>query len=100
MIRVNDDYIIEVDYFNYTPKRDLHKTTTRTDKKTGEVITENSYATIGHYCNLTGAIKGIIGDMNRRELSEGVIELSEAVNLVIANNQKVASLLKSLEVDV
>lgn len=99
MIRVNDDYVIEIDSLNYTVKRDLHKKTLKKDKSTGEEVETDLLKTVGHYNNLSSAIKGVISDMNRLKLSSGVHELQEAVNIVLENNRRVSELLeKALEV--
>ena len=99
MIRVNDDYVIEIDAFNYTAKRDLHRTTKKTDLITGEVTEVPSYSSIGYYSGLTEAIKGIIKDMNRRKLSKKTYSLEEAVKIVLENNKQVSELLqRALEI--
>jgi putative transposon-encoded protein len=99
MIKVNDDYIIEIDAFNYTVKRDLHKKTLKKDKILDEEIEVNLYRTVGYYGDLTSAIKGVITDMNRLKLSSGVHTLKEAVDIVLENNRRVSDLLeKALEV--
>jgi hypothetical protein len=99
MVRINDDYVIEIDAFNYTAKRDLHRTTKKTDIATGEVTEVPSYSTIGYYNGLTEAIKGVIKDMNRRELSKKTYSLEEAVKIVLENNKRVSELLqKALEI--
>jgi hypothetical protein len=99
MIRVNEDYIIEIDNLNYTVKRDHHKKTSRKDLLTGEYVEADYYSNVGFYENLTSAVKGVIADMNKRRLRDGVHTLEEAVAIVLENNNKVAELLeKALEV--
>jgi hypothetical protein len=99
MIRVNEDYIIEIDNFNYTAKRDTHRTTLVKDKATGNESEVPLYNTVGHYSNLTGAIKGIITDMNSRKLRDGMHSLEEAIAIVVENNNRVSELLeRALEV--
>ena len=51
MIRVNDDYVIDVDSMCYTTKIDKHKT----DKKGNPV-----YEVVGYYKDLDGAILAVI----------------------------------------
>ena len=96
MIRVNEDYIIEVDSMSYTLMRDLHRKTKRRDRSSGEEVEVDAFATIGYYSNLRGAIEGAIKDMNARELSEGVHELKEALEIVKANNRKFSELLEKV----
>ena len=99
MIRVNDDYIIEVDSLNYTVKRDAHKTRVTVDKDTGEETENNVFVTVGYYKNFASAIESVIGDMNRRQLSEGVHSLKESLNIILENNKRFSELLeKALEV--
>lgn len=94
MIRVNEDYVIEIDSFNYTVKRDLHRTTVKVDPITLKETEVDSYRVVGYFCKLPGAIKGVIEDMNKRELSSGVHELEEAISIVLENNKKVSDLLE------
>lgn len=96
MIRVNDDYVIQVDNLNYTAMRDAHRKTTRTDKN-GATVEVDAYVTIGYFKNLSGAIKGIIADMNARKLSDGVHTLKEALEIVTHNNDRFYELLESIE---
>lgn len=96
MIRVNADYVIEVDDLNYTVMRDLHKKTKRTDKD-GNKVEVDAYKIIGYYGNLSGAIKCAIEDMNVRELSDGVIELKKAVEIVAGNYKRFSDLIEGIE---
>ena len=57
MIRVNDDYVIDVDSMCYTTKIDKHKT----DKKGNPV-----YEVVGYYKDLDGAILAVVKSMNRK----------------------------------
>lgn len=99
MIQVNEDYVIQVDNLNYTVMRDAHRKTTRTDRATGETVEVDAYITVGYYSNLTGAIKGVINDMNTRKLSDGVHTLKEALDIVVENNNRFIELLnRALEV--
>lgn len=97
MIRVNENYIIDIDSYEYTVKRDLHRK--RTVKIKGEEVEVDDFATVGHYGSLGSAVKGVIDNMNRCKLREGIHTLEEAVAIVLENNNKVAELLeKALEV--
>lgn len=99
MIRVNDDYVIELDSFGYTVKRDMHFSKHLSNYKTGKKELRHLIVTVGLYDSLTSAIKGVIEDMNYRALSYGVHELKEAVEIVIKHNRQVSDLLeKALEV--
>lgn len=99
MIRVNDDYIIEVDSFNYTVKRDTHKKRVVRDKITLKETEIDLFTNVGYFNDLTGAIKGVIEDMNKRDLSRRTVTLLEAVEIVLNNNRQVSDLLeRALEV--
>lgn len=72
MIRVNDDYVIDVDDWNYSAMFDCHKI----DKK-GEPV----YKMVGHFNNLQGALNGIIKDRIAKNLQEDV-NLAEAIEII------------------
>lgn len=73
MIRINGDYFIEVDTYNYTPYRDTHKA----DKK-GKPI----YKLVGYYPSLDQALAGIVKNMNARDFEENTYSLQEAVEII------------------
>lgn len=98
MIRVNNDYVIDIEDDNYVVKFDRHCTVER-KTKTGAIERKHYYSVIDYCPSLTSAIKKVIADMNRRELSNGVHTLEEALEIVIKNNRQVSELLeKALEV--
>ena len=91
MIRVDNDYYIDVDEQCYTVKIDTHKT----DKKGNEV-----YVIVGYYKNLQNAIKGVIDYQNKKKLKSENYDLKEALKIVLDNNTRFEKLLKSvLEID-
>lgn len=94
MVKVNDDYIIEIDSLNYTVKRDEHKTREEKVKGSDEVKIVPVFTTVGYYGDLASSILGAIKDMNRRELGDGTHTLQEAVEIVINNNSKYIELLE------
>ena len=99
MIRVNEDYIIEIDTYNYIVKMDQHKKGQVKDRSTGEYMEVDVFKTVGYYKDLSWAIKGIISDMNRRQLSDGLFSLEDAIHIIRENNGRVSDLLtKALEV--
>lgn len=93
MVKVNDDYFIEIDSLNYTVKRDEHKTREEKIKGSDEVKIVPVCTIIGYYGDLATAILGAIKDMNRRELGSGTHTLQEAVDVVLKNNRYVTELL-------
>ncbi len=94
MVKVNDDYIIEIDSLNYTVKRDEHRKNKVINKVTGETSEIEVFTTVGYFYDLATSISGIIKDMNRRKLGSGTHTLQEAVKIVINNNSKFIELLE------
>jgi hypothetical protein len=73
MVRVNEDYVVDVDTLSYTAKEDLHNT-----NKKGEP----TYHTIGYYGTLKQALLGIFEYKARKSLSKGEKSLYEAVKVL------------------
>ena len=91
MIRVDKDYVIDVDTLNYTAKIDLHKTTI--DKSGKERPT---YNIIGYYGTLRSAVKGILEYEVRSKLSKGEKSLNEAIKALDKANNKLETILNSI----
>lgn len=89
MIRVNNDYIVDVDDMNFIAKEDKHKTIT---DKNG--ITKNVYYTIGYYGTLEGALDGIRRDMIKKNLTEGEVSLKEAIEVINKANYEFKEILQ------
>ena len=89
MIRVNDNYIVDVDDMNFIAKEDKHKTST---DKNG--ITKNVYYTIGYYGTLEGALDGIRRDMIKKILAEGEVSLKEAIEAINKANYEFKEILQ------
>ena len=87
MIRVNDNYCIDVDSFGYTVKIDKHKT----DKKGNGI-----FETVGYFSTIESAIKGVIKSMNLKQLSDGVHSLKQALEIIQANNKQFVELLEKV----
>ena len=87
MIRVTENYCIDVDEQCYTVNFDKHQT----DKKGNHV-----YVTVGYYGTLENAIKGVIKDMNKKQLKDGEHTLKEALTIVKENNNKFTELLREV----
>lgn len=84
MIKVSEEYVVEIDTFCYVVKRRL---------------THRRYSVIRYCDSLVAALKAIVEDMNKRQLREGVHELEEAVEVIKTNNKFLTDLLeKTLEV--
>lgn len=80
MIRVNEDWIIDIDKYNYTLRRDMH--TTRTVKKNGEEVEENVYTTVGHFSSLDKALENLGKEIIRYKLMDGEYDLKTAVEAI------------------
>lgn len=77
MIRINGDWFVDIDKYNYTLCRDLHKK--RTIKKNGEEIEEDAYTAVGHFSSLDKALERLGEEVIRYKLMNGVYTLNEAV---------------------
>ena len=80
MIRINDDWIIDIDKYNYTLRRDMH--TTRTVKKNGEKVEENVYTTVGHYSSIDKALENLGKEVIRYKLMSAEYDLKTAVEVI------------------
>lgn len=80
MIRINDDWIIDIDKYNYTLRRDMH--TTRIIKKNGKEVEENVYTTVGHYSSLNKALDNLGKEILRYKLIDGEYTLKMAVEAI------------------
>lgn len=87
MIRIDKDYFITVDPYNYILCHDKHKT----DKKGNAV-----YSVVGYYNNLEGAVQGAVADMSRRAFTEGTYSLQEAVEIIQRNNSRLIEMLNEV----
>ena len=94
MVRLNKEYIVEVDSYSYTLKRDSNKKIIKVDKNTGAETEEDQYGVVGYYGDLKGSIRGAIKDMNDRKLAKGTHELLEAIEIINKNNEKFERILK------
>lgn len=78
MIRINDDWVVDVDEFNYTLKKDLHKKTPRKNPD-GTSTMVDSYKTRGYYSNLQSALNRLCDEMVVDKLSGADMSLKEAI---------------------
>lgn len=74
MIKIDDDFFIEVDNLCYTAKEDKHKTT---KTKNGEEIPV--YNIIGYYGTLSKAIIGVRDYILKNHFGENTCSLDEAI---------------------
>lgn len=78
MIRVNEDWIIEVEPLCYTLKKDLHKTVKAKDGKT----MVPAYKTVGYFSSPDKALNRLGEEIIRDRLSKplnGLGEVAEAI---------------------
>ena len=79
MVRVNDDWVVDVDTCNYILKRDMHKMVK--GKKQGDPEIP-LYAVKGYFPSLSEALNHLGEEMVRERLTEGVRPLREAVQAI------------------
>lgn len=92
MIRVNADYVIDVDENNYVVKEDKHRTRTNRDK-TG---IENIYVTCGYYSSLDRALEGVRKEMIKARFRQTDSTLEEAVNEIRKANAELNKAIKKV----
>ena len=76
MIRINDDWIIDVDERNYTLRKDLHRVT-----KSKDGTETPAYKTIGYFSAVSKALDALGEEIIREHLNapiNGLQELADA----------------------
>lgn len=81
MVRINYDWVVDVDEYNYTLKKDLHKKTPRKNTD-GTVAMVDSYKAYGYYSSLSDAVNALFRTMVASKLSDGEVDLNEAVRRI------------------
>lgn len=84
MIKLDNDYMIDVDSYNYTLIRDKHKK----DNK-GKSLT----AAVGYYGNLSGCLKRYAELIAINQLQNGDFSLEEAIKIIDESNNKLIDML-------
>jgi len=95
MIRINDDWIIDIDKYNYTLRRDMH--TTRIIKKNGKEVEENVYITVGHYSSLDKALENLGKEIIRYKLMGAEYDLKTAVEAIRECHDEWRQLVKEIK---
>ena len=85
MIRINEDYVVDVDAYNYTLMRDKHKK----DKKGNPVM-----VTVGHYGNLENCLKGFSEEVIREQFINTDMSLKEAVDVIRKSNKELVDIIR------
>ena len=80
MIKINNDWFIDIDKYNYTLCRDQHKT--RSVKKNGVEVEENVYTTVGHFSSLDKALNQLGEEIIRYKLMDAEYTLNEALTAI------------------
>lgn len=81
MIRVNDDWVIDIDEHNYITKRDKHKTT-KQKQKNGTMKEVQVFEIEGYHPSLIRALERIGEEILRDRLRGADMSLTEAVNAI------------------
>ncbi len=90
MIRINDDYIIDIGACNsYDAKLDLHK---QKEGKEGNLL--DQCKTIGYYSKLEDAIYGVYKDMLAKRIEEKECSLQEVAELIKSLNNELKETLE------
>lgn len=77
MIRVNEDWIIDVDAYNYILKKDAHK---QTKQKSGNgYVMADTFYVVGYYSTLSAALDTLGKEMFKDKISTSCYSLAEAV---------------------
>jgi hypothetical protein len=87
MIIIDENYMIDVDKYNYTLIRDEH----RLDKRGVKI-----FKTIGYYPTLESAISACAEQYDRDEFAEHKYTLHEAVELIRLTRDKFKNILKGI----
>ena len=78
MIRINDDWVVDVDQYNYILKKDMHREEKSRDGKSMVPV----YNTVGYYGSLRKALDALGGEIIRDKLRGGSRTLCEAVQAI------------------
>ena len=88
MIRVNHNYVVDVDDMNFIAKEDKHKSST--DKQGNK---RDIYVTLGYYGTLEGALGKIRDDMIKKKLADDEVSLKEAIDIIKQANEEFKEML-------
>ena len=79
MIRINDDFVIIVDAYNYTLSKDTHSLS-----KEGKPI----YKSISHHRDVTGALNAFRREYVRKGLQNGCMTLETAYKRIVQSDKE------------
>ena len=92
MIRINEDWVIDVDPFNYTIKKDLHK---QIKQKGGNVV--DLFNVVGYYGTLDAAFNALGEQIIKDKLSTACYTLTEAVTALKECRKEFNELIKQID---
>ena len=96
MIRVNKDWIINVDQYSYQPMRDLHRTRKYLRKDGTETEVPDYRGDYGYYTSLKDAVKAIARIEYKNAVSKQETALSEAIRLIDETVNRFEKLLEEI----
>ena len=92
MIRVNDDYVVDTDPWNYILRKDLHRKEKRRDGSEGD-----AYRTIGYFKALSEALERLGEEIIKERLSVPEIGLAEACGVLRECKEEIQALKKTVK---
>lgn len=90
MIKIDDDYFVEVNDLNFTLK---HKYIA-TKKETGEQY--ERYENVGYYSNLKSAVEGYLDQKERKCMANAEMSLEQALTTLRTSRRSIHELLERL----
>lgn len=98
MIRIDDDYYIDVDGRNYIICKDYHRTEVR-KMPDGREAKFKAFEAIAYYGSLSGAVSGLAKYLAMQKFSAGEYKLWEAVEEIRKINKGLSDLIEKYEDD-
>ena len=97
MIRVNDDWVIDVDSLNYMPKRDMHRDKVVRRKDGSETVVHDYRGEYGYYTTLKGALRAIARIEYKNALTGSETALTDAIKLMDETVKRFENLLEEIK---
>lgn len=79
MIRVNEDWVIDVDNYSYALQRDMHRTALI--KVEGKEVERPVYKSVGYFATLDQALNRLLDEDFRERFKDGEHTLEEAIRV-------------------
>jgi len=97
MIRVNDDWVIDVDPLNYMPKRDMHRDRTIHRKDGSETVVHDYRGEYGYFPTLKQALRAIARIEYKNALTGSETALTDAIKLMDETVTRFENLLEGIK---